>query len=176
MNIEEIDKDMKSFNDGIDGIMELPNMDEKRNEENSNVYAPRKMDLQDLNRIKNNFTKIKNDIQKQSNDRKKELESRKTLYGVNRRCRDRENIPGYNKNKVKWIFPNFQRVEKNGKIVQMGSGDYDKDELGQMEGINDVNGMGDNMNVEMCEEANSILNEIRGEDDDTSVRTQNVNA
>ena len=48
VNIEEIDKDMKSFNDGIDGIMELPNMDEKRNEENSNVYAPRKMDLQDL--------------------------------------------------------------------------------------------------------------------------------
>ena len=125
LNMDDLNEKMQLFNDGIDGIMELPQIDEKKDVEledkrKDNKYQPKKVDMKNLNQAMSKFQQLKENFENDSKERKRSMENKKKLYGINRKSNSRDDIPSYSKAEILWKFPKFQRIKSNGSIKVMG--------------------------------------------------------
>ena len=169
INLDNINMEIQRFNDGIQGIMEVPNTDNMKRSVNVNKYKPKQVDETKLKGAMDNFQKFKIAFENDSKEKKKQIEKSKTRHGINRESDGLNNIPSYNKAKVLWKFPVFQRIESGGSIVKMGSSDFDCDALGDMVGVQSK--AKDEVNEDENEMANELEMNQNNNGNDTSVRT-----
>ena len=159
-------KNANKFNDGVDGIMELPSKksdDEKKSmiedsSKDKGFFQMKKVDFGNLNDAVNNLKKIQETYITNSKKKKEELnKKRRKLFSINN-IND-GNIPLLSgKAELKWKIPSFQRIKDGkGEVIEKGSNNYDINEFHRMSKEKQDN---DNMENEINDDENDLMNDI----------------